>query len=476
LGVVDRIGLASALKHDIRLKAPEQLQPGICRLVVNGKPCMVPSARRGLCDRHYASIWQRPDLRLDDFALQPRSASDYNLRRPPLPGRCRVVERGTACEETPIARGLCKRHYAWLREHDMGLFERLAEPNRSAIVYSLRTRLPAGICRVAENGHGCGRAVWARGLCDHHYALLCDKREVFLQIALPTKKKPAAVLACKVVSEPNTCHLLENGVPCMAPVEHRGLCMRHYRCLRVHVKYRLADFLLPVPEPVYARKPLVQLNSAICRIVQDGQPCQESAFSRGLCRHHHRALQRLGKIDDFGAAPRAASGLNRRVPAAYLDKNVVFDWCDSQAFSGVGQQASCDLVERVRSGRMVATISASAVTSTYNHLRHRASRPEMEGGRGLAEDASEALARSTLSRMLEGTWRILSLSAHDLRSILVTAPASRSYEDALEWAAYQEARKGQHGPRWFVTRDGDFPEGIPPWTVEQHLRDQAKAP
>ena len=38
-----------------------------------------------------------------------------------------------------------------------------------------------------------------------------------------------------------------------------------------------------------------------------------------------------------------------------LDKNVIFDWCDSQTFAGVGQQVSCDLVERVRAGRMVAT-------------------------------------------------------------------------------------------------------------------------
>jgi len=60
--------------------------------------------------------------------------------------------------------------------------------------------------------------------------------------------------------------------------------------------------------------------------------------------------------------------------------------------------------------------------------------------------------------------------------VLATAPASQSYEDALEWAAYQEARRGHHGPRWFVTRDGDFPGGMRPWTVEDHLRAEENDP
>src|SRR5260370_6848508 len=125
---------------------------------------------------------------------------------------------------------------------------------------------------------------------------------------------------------------------------------------------------------------------------------------------------------------------------------------------------------------MVATISASAVTSAYNHVRHRAGRPVHEGGEGIEEGAAEKMARNTVSRMLEGTWRILSPTPHSLRTVLATAPASQSYEDALEWAAYQEARRGHHGPRWFVTRDGDFPVGMKPWTVEDPLRAEENDP
>ena len=469
-GLLDQIGLPRApRKYDIRLKPPEQLQPGICRVVVNGEPCAVPADRRGLCDRHYAAIWQRPDLRLDDFAAAPIWAGDFRLRRPVVPGCCRVVERDVVCNDPPHARGLCKNHYAWLRAHDLDLFERLAERDRSATVYTLRIRLRPDRCRVAEDGKPCGEKAYSRGLCTHHYSVLFAKRELFDQFALPPKAKAAAVFQCKPAAEPGTCHILENGAGCTAPVEHRGLCMRHYRILRSRRDYHLADFLLPVPEPVYTLKPLAQRHAALCRVMADGQPCQETPFGRGLCRRHLWALQKLGRLDELGAPPRARGGPGGPVAHAYLDKNVLFDWCDALAFGGSGQQASCDLIERVREGRLVATISASAVTSTYNHVRHRAGRPVGEGGQQLAEDAAEALARGTVSRMLEGTWRILSLTPHQLRTVLATAPATQSFEDALEWAAYQEARRSHHGPRWFVTRDRDFPESVPPWTLEQHL-------
>jgi hypothetical protein len=468
--VLDRIGLPPIkLKHDLRLKAAGLLQPGICRVVVNGEPCPMPAERRGLCDRHYAAIWQRPDLRLDDFAAATITSGDFRARKRPLPDRCRIVERDVPCDEPPHARGMCKRHYAWLRANEMETFERLAERDRSSFIYTLRIRLRPGRCRAAENGHPCGEQHYCRGLCAHHYAVLFDQRELFDQIALPARTKVAAVFERKLSPEPGTCHILENGVACTAQLEHRGLCMRHYRILRARKPYRLADFLLPEAEPVYALKPLAQRHPAICRVLENGQPCQDTAFGRGLCRGHHRALQRLGRLDHFGAAPLAAGTAGRRVPHAYLDKNILFDWCDAQAFAGSGQQTSCQLVERARAGRMVATISASAVTSAYNHVRHRASRPRTEGGQALDQNGAETLARDTLKRLLEGTWCILSLSPNDLRTVLDTAHALQSYEDALEWAAYQEARRGHHGPRWFVTRDGDFPEGIRPWTLEEHL-------
>ena len=471
-GLLEKIGLPVKRKYEIRLKAADQLQAGICRVVVNGEPCVVPAQRRGLCDRHYAAIWQRPDLRLDDFAAHSVDSGDFRLRRKLVPNCCRVVERDVACNELPHARGLCKRHYRWLREHDLELFERLAERDRSTVVYILRLRLKPGRCRVCEDGKPCGEVAYSRGLCSHHYVVLFDRRELFDQIAEPSKARVAAVFDRRPTPEPGTCHILENGIACTAPSEYRGLCQRHYRILRQRMRSRLGDFLLPEREPAYTLKGPAQLNSAICRVVEDEEPCQESAYGRGLCRHHYYALQKLGRINELGAPAHALGGYKRRVPHSYLDKNVLFDWCDAEAFGATGQKASCELVERVQAGRMVATISASAITSSYNHVRYRAGRPVAEGGRQLAEDAAESLARQTIRRMLQGAWRILSLAPHDQRTVLATAPETRSYEDALEWAAYQEARRGHHGPRWFVTRDGDFPEGVTPWTLQAHLRQE----
>jgi hypothetical protein len=467
---VDQLGVPPiALKHDIRLKAADQLQPDVCRVVVNGLPCPLPAQRRGLCARHYVSIWQRPDLRVDDFAAAPVSAGDFRVRKHPVPGVCRIVERGTPCEEPPHGRGLCKRHYSWLRENDPAAFERLAERDRQAIHYTLRLRLRPDRCRVAEDGKPCGEKAYCRGLCAHHYAVLFDNRPLFDQVALPARKQTAAVFEAKGQCQPGTCHLLENGVACTAPAEHRGLCLRHYRRLRSHRSLRLADFLLPERQPLFTLKPVGQRDAGLCRVLVDGEPCQDSAFGRGLCSRHLRVIQKLGRVEELGAPARAPGGHQSRIAHAYLDKNILFDWCDAEAFQVFGQQASCLLVERVRTGRMVATISGSAVLSAYNHLRYRAARPVAEGGQGLEEEAAERLSRETVQRLLEGSWRILALAPHELRFVLRSAAVSLSFEDALEWAAYQEARRALHGPRWFVTRDGDFPEGIRPWALEEHL-------
>lgn len=85
------------------------------------------------------------------------------------------------------------------------------------------------------------------------------------------------------------------------------------------------------------------------------------------------------------------------------------------------------------------------------------------------EAAAERLARETVSRMLVGSWRIHALSPHDVRTMLAAAPETQSYEDALEWTAYQQAQTAKHGPRWFVTRDQDFTEGVALWNLEMHL-------
>jgi len=464
-GLLPTLGLPSkSRKYDIRLKPKDQLQARVCRVIVDGVPCIIPSDRRGLCDRHYAAIWQRKDLRLDDFGTPLVTSSDVRSRRFPRKGICRLVVADQECDAVVEARGLCSRHYDWLRSRDMGLFERLAEPTPTQIVYTLRIRQRPGRCRVAENGTGCGEAA-------NHYNVISGRPDAFAVIAAPTKAKKSPQYAIDPESPANICHLRVDGLACTAPIEYRGLCMRHYKKLRSNAQVRLLDFLTVETEPNMLLKPTQQLNAIVCRLIVDGQPCQESSFTRGLCRIHYRTAQRYQKLDALGSSPRAPVSSAVRTLHVYLDKNILFDWCDAHAFATTGQKASCELVERVQCNEVMATISASAVTSSYNHIRHRAARPLDEAGRALPEDQAEALARATVARMLDGAWRIQVVEAHELRTVLGTA-SEHSYEDALEWAAYQKARSQQHGPRCFVTRDADFSEGVPPWSVVQQALTQ----
>ena len=472
-GLVDRLGLPTQVrKRDLRLTAPELLQPGLCRVTEEGVPCTAPGKRRGLCVRHYGAIWQREDLDLERFAAPPLDR-EFRIKPNPQPGVCRLVELGKDCAEPAHARGLCSTHYEWLRAHDLDRFERLAEPDRRHIVYGLRAHTRPGRCRAAEDGVGCGERARTRGLCVHHYAVLRKDSALLAAIALPpTVPAAPAVLTVNPNPSAGICHILTDGVACTAPVEHRGLCMQHYRKLRSSPGpgRRLADYLAPERTPQLALKPEAQRAAGLCRVIEDAEPCQEQAFTRGLCRRHYRAAQGQGRLDELGAGPQDETTRQRaRMPHAYFDKNILFDWCDATAFGSTGQQASCALVERMRAGTMLATISASAVTSAYNHVRHRAARPREEGGRGLDEATAERLARDTVSRMLGGSWRIQSLTPHELRSVLADADATHSYEDALEWTAYQQARAGQHGPRWFVTRDLDFGEGVAPWILVEAI-------
>jgi hypothetical protein len=472
-GLIDRLGLPSKRRaQTITLTPAEARQPGQCRVTIDGVVCAAPGRRRGLCDRHYMTVWQRKDLLFDTFAA-PRLTREFRPKPAPMPGICRLIELGAGCTAAVHARGLCRRHYEWLRTRDLDLFERLAEPDRSLIRYSLRTRCRAGRCRAAENGSGCGELARRRGLCEHHYNVLHKKAELFEAIAEP-KSAPAVpeVLTVNPAPSPGICHIVTDGVPCTGRIEHRGLCMAHYRWLRGKSgrTHRLADYLAPDAPVQLALKPMAQLAAGMCRVIADAEPCQELAFTRGLCRKHYRLAQGQERVEELGAPPRDETTRRQpRIPHAYFDKNILFDWCDATAFGSTGQQVSCALVERVRTGTLLATISGSAVTSAYNHVRHRAARPRDEGGRGLDEAAAEQLARHTLSRMLAGSWRFQVLGPNDLRTVLVTASATQSYEDALEWAAYQQAQATNHGPRWFVTRDRDFPDGVQPWVVEEYL-------
>ncbi len=401
-----------ARKHVFRLK--HRQEPGICRVSVNGIPCRAPGKRRGLCVKHYQAIWQRPDLKLEDFCTPQVKGLGIRLRKVLVDGVCRVRQDGADCNEPIHARGLCKKHYRLLHEQHPALFEEIAAPDPKARTLALRVRPEEGRCRVAENGQGCPEAQWVRGICQHHYQVLRKTPELLEAIAVPAREvskrrfekrevTPAGGLVCVVV---------ENGVPCSRPPEHRGVCRHHRKLISQHKEYAIADFYLPEPETSLEPKLPEELADGLCRIIEDGQHCRSLPKVRGLCRRHHRMAVDRGVLDTLAEPPREkrnryGSGNDR--PHLYLDKNVLFDHADNAVFGSVGQSASVAIVERVMKGDVRGAVSSDAIKSTYNHLRHRLARPVEEGGRAMPEDEAEAIAHAHVQRVFysRGAWRIL---------------------------------------------------------------------
>jgi len=68
-----------------------------------------------------------------------------------------------------------------------------------------------------------------------------------------------------------------------------------------------------------------------------------------------------------------------------------------------------------------------------------------------------------------GSWRLLALSPRDVADVVRREGSALSLEDSLELRAYEIARQGKAAPRWFVTRDGDFPEGVHPMHLAREL-------
>jgi len=453
-------------KHRFEVKA--DAEPGLCRVVVNGKPCRKAAERRGLCRTHYQSIWQRPDLDLEAFCLLAGQAPSVCLRSRPVEGDCRVRENGDDCRERAHARGLCHRHYR-LRETHPSLFERVALPDPKAVTYTVRRKLVAGRCRVAENGRGCSNAVHSRGLCQHHYDVLRGNTELFETLALPARKAKSVTFMKRPASASSdaVCVVVENGVPCSRPPEHRGVCGPHRKRIGSNKAYAIDDFYTPLAQPSLSVKETEELVDGLCRAIEDGRHCQRPPHTRGLCRCHYRLAAKLGCLDAVASASRDhrnAFGTGNDRLHVYLDKNVLFDYVDKTIFNATGQMGSVALIEYVRDGAVRASVSTDGVKSTYNHLRHRLVRSVEEGGRAMGDADAERIAREEVHRVFvgKGAWRMIPLEPTALKAAIADLRESLSLEDALEFRAYQAARAGKAGPTMFVTRDAHFPEGVHP--------------
>ncbi len=450
-------------------------EPGICRVVEDEDPCTAAAERRGLCSRHYVNVWQRDDLDLEDFCLPPLT-ENVRLKRDLAPGICRLRVGDEDCLDPATSRGLCRRHYKWLSSKP-DLFERFALPKRKAIRYSRRTRVREGRCRAAENGAGCPEPTWRRGLCEHHYNVLSGHPGLMAKIALPARKQERTRFerAEDADERRNQCVVLENGERCAEEPFRRGVCQRHHTILGSHADYSLHDFYTAAPTiEVTLKAPKDQVDG-LCRVMEDGVACDAAPHTRGLCRSHYRRLTKEGRLEEFALAKRrgfeSRHGRANTLPHGYLDKNVLFDHADHVVFGGAGQDGSVALVERARQGDFRASVSVDAVKTTYNHVRHRLQRPESEGGRAAAEDEAEEAAHDYVRATFfeGGAFRFVVLTAQVVAEVVRHDPTALSLEDKLEWRAYEQARAGAAAPRWFVTRDTDFPEGVHPAHLAREL-------
>lgn len=450
-------------------------EPGICRVLEDGAPCTAAAAQRGLCRRHYANIWQRSDLDIEDFCLPPLTER-VDVKSDIAPGTCRLRVGDEDCLDPATSRGLCRRHYKWLSGKPE-LFERFALPNRKAVRYSRRTRVREGRCRAAENGVGCSEAASRRGLCTHHYDVLHKHAALLAKIALPARTMERARFARAEDAEEagGRCVVLENDERCTEQPFRRGVCGRHHTILGNHADYSLNDFYTAAPVIELALKTPEDQADGLCRVLEDGVACDVVPHARGLCRRHYRRVTGEGRLEDFALAPRHHHGTRHgavnTIPHGYLDKNVLFDHADHAVFGGAGQSGSVALVERARRGEFRASVSIDAVKTTYNHVRHRLQRPDEEGGRAATEEEAEAAAHDYVrSTFFEGSaFRFVVLTAQVMAEIVRHDDSPLSLEDALEWRAYEQAREGAAAPTWFVTRDLDFPEGIHPTHVAREL-------
>ena len=475
-------------RHVFARKPPAQQQDGVCAVIVNGTACTAAAERRGLCRRHYVAIWQRPDLTVDTFAVDAPQRR-VTLRRPVVPGVCRVREDGTPCTASPHARGLCKRHYRWLRDRP-ALFDRLAEPDPGAPRYTRRHRPPAGRCRVAENGAGCPAPAETRGLCRRHYAILARRPELMAAIALPASRRTRRVLERLAHPLPDTCVVRENGVACTQPVWKRGLCRRHHRVIGDSSEHSLYDFYLPEandpPEECAAWSIVSAGHDGRCRIADADGACRRDAYRRGLCRKHYRFAQKHGLLEAMGLPPRDRGARASQPPPqplpphVWLDKNILFDHADRVVFGARARADSVTLVDAVCAGRVRASVTADAVKTVYNHVRHRAARAPAAGGQAADPAAAEAQARAYLQQVFvdppRHAWR---LEAWDPCAMLVPLTAAQqmlSLEDAWEWQAYQRARQRSDGPVVFLTWDSDFPAGVTPAAWAAAVHDAERAP
>ncbi len=483
-GILDDFALPRSRRPKKMYKVKSVPEPGVCRVIENGVPCTKASKRRGLCLTHYANIWQRPDLNLDDFA-KPVFKQEFSRKPHPKPGICRIIQNGVPCNRKVKTRGLCAAHYAMF-SRQRELLEEWALPVPGEAVYTVKTRPKPGICPIVQDGQPCTSRAHSRGFCLRHYTAIRKKRpDLFAKLSLPPKKC-RHTLERKPENEwvENVCVIIDNNIACTNPPERRGICKRHREMIwnmgKTNPNYRLEHFEIPENkrEPVFKRKKIIE--EGICILVEDDVECLRLARIRGLCRHHETMLRKRGLVEQYALPPRATRDTHALRPHIYLDKNVIFDYAARKVLGSQREINSVILVQAILERKIRGTVSLDCVRSVYGYLKFRLMRDPADGGKGYDDEAAEREARAFIGELffaVPGAWIFAKYTDDMLRSCTTGGKFEElSLEDAIEFQAYLAARARKVGPKVFVTSDKHFAEGVhPAHAVQAYLPEMQNA-
>ena len=457
-GQLEKYGLPNQIRKRDYRRNPSPLA-GICGVIENGNACTECARRKGLCNRHYQSIWQRPDLKLEDFITKHEVV--YSRHGLAKPGKCIVREQtsdGTFsyCDEAIHARGLCQNHYRkFILNPD--LLNHIANPVPVAPVFRLKRRPESGVCVVIENDTGCtATATRSRRVCEKHFLALrrAGKLEEltapFLNKKIVLERKPSADWL------PGFCVMSVNDVPCTNIPKRRGLCNP---CINLIGKNGLLfeDFALALKRKkrsALTREPVIVRG--VCVAIENGRECESAAVVRGLCQTHYKLATRMKVLPKIALTAAELSTIPE-VPHFYLDKNIVIRFANYEMFRKNPDPSSVKLVEAVLQRKVRATVSADCLRAVYSHIGHRLAWSKEEGGKGMDRVEAEALARQYAGNLFHGRkgfWNVLPVTGETFEACTTEGKlANLSLEDALEVHLFAGAKQ-QFGATMFVTADG----------------------
>jgi len=175
--------------------------------------------------------------------------------------------KAKGCGRAVYAKGLCQAHWRRLRKTGRigtaKIHDRRSQYSKKRVSEPKRKRLaPRGTKKCAVTG--CGRRAYARGWCQTHYRRWRDNGDLGSAEIIPASphRLSSLTVTCTVPG-------------CDRPTQSKNLCSAHYRRL-----WLTGD--------VQADKPLRERQPSACSV------CGRATVSKGLCSAHYAKWKRWG--------------------------------------------------------------------------------------------------------------------------------------------------------------------------------------